>query len=61
MHTKTNQVKVDRGIALKYLNDIDNDETITDDMVDEVTGKITLSLYQSYSTFSAIRSLISYI
>lgn len=40
MHTKTNQVKVDRGIALKYLNDIDNDETITDDMVDKEASKV---------------------
>jgi hypothetical protein len=61
MRTKTNNVKVDRNVAQKYLDEIDNGETITDVMVDEVTGKVTLSLYQSYSTFSAIRSLISYL
>ena len=61
MRTKTNNVKVDRNVAQKYLDEIDNGETITDDMVDEVTGKVTLSLYQSYSTFSAIRSSISYL
>lgn len=61
MQTKTNTGKVDRNVAQKYLNEIDNGDAITDDMVEEGTGKVTLFLYQSYSTFSAICSLISYL
>ena len=40
MQTKTNNVKVDRTAAEKYLADIDNGSTITDSMVNEGTMKV---------------------
>ena len=61
MQTKTNNVKVDRAAAEKYLADIDNGSTITDSMVVEGTTKVNLTIYQSVSTFSAIRSSIAYL
>ncbi len=62
METMTNTVKVDRGLEEKYLEAIGSGEAvITDDMVDDATGKVDLSLYQSYSTFSAIGNAISYL
>jgi hypothetical protein len=38
---KNNNVKVDQGVAQKYLDEIDNGETITDDMVDGDTCTVT--------------------
>lgn len=40
IHTKTDNVKVDHGLAQKYLNDIDTGGLITDVMVDEEMGKV---------------------
>jgi len=61
MRTETNNGKVDRAAAEKYLADIDNGSTITDRMVVDETSKVNLTIYQSVSTFSAIRSLIAYL
>ena len=54
METKTNFVKVDRAVAEKYLAHIEKGRAISEDMVDPVTGRVTLRIYQSYSTFSTI-------
>jgi hypothetical protein len=56
METKTNFVKVDRAVAEKYLAHIEKGGAISEDMVDLMTGRVTLRIYQSYSTFSTIRS-----
>ncbi len=61
MQTKTNNGKVDHAAAEKYLADIDNGSTITDSMVTEGTTKVNLTICQSVSTFSAIRSSIAYL
>jgi hypothetical protein len=61
METKTNFVKVDRAVAEKYLAHIEKGGAISEDMVDPVTGRVTLRIYQSYSTFSTIRSAMSYL
>ena len=61
METKTNIVVVDRSAAEAYLAEIDNGQTLTEDMVDESSGKVNLRLYQSTSQYSAIRSAISYL
>ena len=58
MHRKTNNVKVDCAAAEKYLADIDNGSTITGSMVIDGTMKVNLTVYQSVSTFSTIRSLV---
>ncbi len=58
MRTKTNKVLVDRRVAEKYLAAIGSDEENTEEMVNNETGKVYVSLYQSFSTFSAIHSLI---
>ena len=60
METKTNIVVIDRAAAEAYLAEIDNGQTITDDMVDESSDKVNLRLYQSTSQYSAIRSAIAY-
>ena len=54
-------VKVDHAAADKYLADIDNGSTVTDSMVLDGTTKVNLTIYQSVSTFSAIRSSIAYL
>ena len=61
METKTNTVTVDRAAAEKYLADIKNGSKITDRMVVSGTTKVKLTIYQSVSTFSAIRSSIAYL
>ena len=48
MCTKTNKNTLDQHLAQKYLDDINNGEEIIDSVVDEVTGKVILNLYQLY-------------
>ena len=61
MHTKTNIIKVECDAAEKYLAEIENGLSITADMIDKETGKVTLTVYQGASTFSAIQSAIAYL
>ncbi|KAL7485379.1 hypothetical protein ACHAW6_010968 [Cyclotella cf. meneghiniana] len=61
MRTKTSNVQVDRRVAENYLALIGSDEENTEEMVDIQTGKVSISLYQSFSTFSAIHSSILYL
>jgi hypothetical protein len=61
MWTKTNNVKVDQGVAQKYLDEIDNGKTINDDMVDEEMDTGFCLLVNLNSIFSAICSSISYL
>jgi hypothetical protein len=44
-----------------YLAHIEKGGAISEDMVDPVTGRVLLRIYQSYSTFSTIRSAMSYL
>lgn len=61
METKSNIILADRAAAEKYLKDIDNGQKVTDEIVDEETGKVRLKIHQSTSTYSAIRSSVAYL
>ena len=61
MHTKTNVINVECDAAEKYLAEIKNGLSITADMIGKETGKVTLTVYQGASTFSAIQSAIAYL
>ena len=60
MITKYNVVEVDKDAAVKYLRAIGKSELVTPQMQ---TGprKVKLEVYQSESTFSAIRSAVAYV